>query len=92
MPIPTDRGYVVVVDETDGTKTVLIGADANGGYPKTVYAMHRAPVAVVVHPDVELHGNEAARQFTADLAEVFVDDDGAVHVARVEGLVGLTTT
>jgi hypothetical protein len=54
--------------------------------------MHRAPVAVVVHPDVELHGNEAARQFTADLAEVFVDDDGAVHVARVEGLVGLTTT
>jgi hypothetical protein len=88
MPIPTDRGYVVVLDESDGTQTVLIGSDANGGHPAIVYAMHVGSTAVAIHDDVELRGN-GPRRFTTEIAEVYVDDAGTVHVAPVEGLRGL---
>jgi hypothetical protein len=31
-----------------------------------------------------------SRQFTADLAEVYVDDQGIVHIATVDGLNAVT--
>jgi hypothetical protein len=84
MPIPTDRGYVVVVEEDDGSKTVLITSNANGGHPTDIYAMHVRTSGLAVHDDVELRGN-GPRRFTTQIAEVYVDDGGTVHVATVRG-------
>jgi hypothetical protein len=87
MSIPTDRGYVVVIDEDDGSKTVLVTSNANGGHPKDVYAMHVRSAALIVHDGVELRGNGSPR-FTTQMAEVYVDDAGTVHVATVRGARG----
>jgi hypothetical protein len=84
MPIPTDRGYVVVVDEDDGSKTVLVTSNAKGGHPTDVYAMHTGSSALAIHDDVELRAN-GSRRFTTQVAEVYVDDGGLVHVATVRG-------
>ncbi len=84
MPIPTDRGYVVVVDEDDGSKSVLITSNAKGGHPTDVYAMHVRTSALAIDSGVELRANGSCR-FTTQIAEVYVDDAGTVHVATVHG-------
>jgi len=89
MPIPTDRGYVVVVEDDAGTQTVMIGSKPNGGNADTVYAMHVSPNAIDIHSDVTMQGS-SARRFTRDLAEVYVDDQGTVHIAAIEGLSAVT--
>jgi hypothetical protein len=89
LPIPTDRGYVVVTQDDAGKQTVMIGTKPNNGHPDTVYAMHVSPSGVNVHSEVTMLGSRS-RQFTADLAEVYVDDQGIVHIATVDGLNAVT--
>ena len=87
MPIPTDRGYVVVSDEGDGTKTVSVAAEIVSGEPAGVYAMHVGSPSVVIHPEVRLVEGRF-NSFTPDVAEVFIDEAGTVHVAGVRSAHG----
>jgi hypothetical protein len=83
MTMPTDRGYVVVTDEADGTQTVQVAASIAEGKPVGVYAVHkRVPPPVVIHPEVELVADGPGR-FSRDVVQVFADRHGSVHVAAV---------
>jgi hypothetical protein len=82
VPLPTDRGYVVITDEADGTRTVHICASINDGSPQNVFAQHvRSPV-VSIHPDVATV-QAGSSTCTTDIAQVYADEEGTVHVASV---------
>ena len=90
MPIPTDRGYVVIAPNDAGTQTVMIGTAPNNGRPDTVYALHVVPEGSInIHEDVTMLASDPL-QFTDELAEVYVDDQNVVHVASVDGLHAVT--
>jgi hypothetical protein len=91
MPMPTDRGHVVISDEADGTKTVLICADVIKGHPQNVYAMHVRTTNLQVHPEVVLAHGTAGTQFSSDIVEVHRDDSGVVHVSGLQPVRSLTT-
>ncbi len=85
MAVPTDRGYVAVIDGGDGTTTVEIAARMRNGRPVDVYATHVGSSAVVIHPEVSLV-RDGPRGFTTEVVEVFSDDAGTVHVAGVRSI------
>lgn len=83
MPLPTDRGVVVIDVEDDGTSTVRICAEVVNGAPVDVFAEHHGAVHVRVHNDVPMftHGR---RSVSKRIAEVY-DDNGTINVGRVRG-------
>ena len=85
--LPTDRGYVVIIDNSDGTQSVLITSDSKGGHPTTVYAQYYGAPGVDIHDDVELLGG-GGRRWTKNLAQTYVDDNG-LHVATPQGMEGM---
>jgi hypothetical protein len=80
MPIPTDHGRVVIKDELDGTKTIIVCSDIVGGRPINAYAMHVRSSKVLLDPAVEMNVAVVGGSGSRETATVFVDDDGAVHV------------
>jgi hypothetical protein len=81
MPTPTDRGYVFVTSERDGTTTVRVAADIADGSPVGVYAEHVGATGVSLAPDVLLVEGDGS-SFSAEAVEVFGADDGVVHIAK----------
>jgi hypothetical protein len=83
MPLPTDRGYVLVTKEDDGTQTIMVCAGITNGEPVDVYAMHVRSSSVVIHPDVKLV-RAGSVSYTNKVVEVFADEAGTVHVAGAQ--------
>lgn len=81
MPIPTDHGRVVIKDEPDGTKTVIVCSDIVEGRPINAYAMHVRSSKVVIDSAVAMTARVLGGVGTNDSVTVFVDDNGAVHVS-----------
>jgi hypothetical protein len=91
MMLPTDHGIVVIADEADGLKTVMVCASFRDGEPVDVYAMHWLVPDVEIHAGVNLVALRPGsyRGYTDGLATVVRDDVGTVHVlppARGKGL------
>jgi hypothetical protein len=78
MAIPTDRGYVVITANPDGTTTLAICAQIEGGRPVGVFARHVQQPSVQIHPAVKLAQGNGFR-YTTHVAEVF-PAKGAVQV------------
>ncbi len=81
MAIPTDRGIVVITDESDGSQTVAIGAGVDDdGAPIDVYAKHVRVPRLVIDPAVRLVDTGLTRHSTR-IVEVFHDaSTGSVHI------------
>lgn len=79
MAIPTDRGYVVLTREDDGTTSVVICTDLIGDSPRNPYAMHPHRPSVSVDRAVEL-ATSGKTQHTTRVVEVCVAPDGTVRV------------
>lgn len=82
MTSPTDRGNVVVRNEPDGSKTVMVCAGFQAGQPVDVFAIHSHVAAVQIHDGISvgpLPGG-AYDGYTEGIAQVYRDDDGVVHV------------
>ena len=80
MPIPTDHGCVVITNEPDGTKTVIVCSDIVKGHPVNAYAMHVRSSSVVVDPNVKLDTPVVGGRGTKRNVTVFSDTDGTVRV------------
>lgn len=80
MPIPTDHGCVIIADEPDGTKTVIVCSDIVNGRPVNAYAMHVRSDSVAIHPAVTLDTAVVGGKGTTKSVTVFSDDDGTVRV------------
>lgn len=83
MPSPTDRGYVVVIQNADGTRAVRVAADIADGGPVGVYAEHVGTFPLVVDPGVMLVESDAGT-FSRDVVQVSSDDGGVVHIDRAD--------
>lgn len=79
MPIPTDRGMLVVHTEADGTTSLSVCAKVINGRPTDVYARHHHAWRVNIDPDVALtpHGKD---RYTREIVEVSRSADGVVSV------------
>jgi hypothetical protein len=79
MPIPTDRGMLVVHAEADGTTSLSICAKVINGQPTDVYARHHHALRVNIDPDVKLtpHGKN---RYTQEIVEVVGSVEGVVSV------------
>ena len=86
MATPTDRGYVVMAQEDDGTTTIAIAAAFADAAAPSVYATHVRTPKVIVHPEVKLV-QRGPVQVSNNVVEVHSDDTGVVHVTAVHGLV-----
>lgn len=77
---PTDRGYVVIQDEPDGSSTVFVaGALSHEGRPVEVSAIHTGVSNLVVGREVALtKGN--SRRWSSRIVDVFDDGYGSVHI------------
>lgn len=84
MPTPTDRGYVTVTENRDGTKTVSVSESVERGVPSGVFAEY-VRVSVVDVAEVAVRDAGKARS-SVGIAQVYADDEGVVHVDRVSGM------
>ncbi len=80
MPIPTDRGYVVLTRADDGTETLSVCAAMRGGQPTAAFAVHQGR-RVVLDEGVRLVEGPT-RRFSRNVLEVYVAPDGVLHVAE----------
>ena len=80
MGIPTDNGCVVINDEPDGSRTVIVCSDIVKGHPVNAYAMHVRSNKVVVDPRVALDTKVVGGIGTSQSVMVSADDDGTVRV------------
>jgi hypothetical protein len=78
--MPTDRGLVVVRDESDGTKSVFVCARVVDGTPRHTYATHVRARQVVIEPTVRMRRNGHSA-FTTEIAEVTGTEEGVVYVS-----------
>ena len=79
MPIPIDRGMLVVHAEPDGTTSLSICAKVINGKPTDVYARHHHARRVNIDADVALahHGKD---RYTHEIVEVASGADGVISV------------
>jgi len=79
MPMPIDRGMLVVHAESDGTTSLSICAKVINGKPTDVYAQHHHARRVSIDSDVALipHGKD---RYTREIVEVATGADGAIRV------------
>jgi hypothetical protein len=85
MPLPTDRGYAVLRQHSDGSVTVEVCAAIEDGRPINIHARHAQQPAVRIHPAVRLI-NAGSHQYTTQVVEVF-GGDGAINVRPPAGLI-----
>jgi len=86
MAIPTDRGFVIVKRESNGTTTVSISTSAPlAGESKDVFAQHVGERSIHIAPDVQLvkHGDLS---WTTAPVRVFVGDGGQVNIAAARSV------
>ncbi len=77
---PTDRGYVVIQDEPDGSSTVFVaGSLSHQGRPTEVSAIHTGVARLVVGKEVAL-SHASNRRWSSRIVDVFDDGNGAVHI------------
>jgi hypothetical protein len=69
MAIPTDRGYVVITANPNGTTTLAICTGIEGGKPVGVFARHVQQPRVQIDPAVKLAQGNGFR-YTTHVAEV----------------------
>lgn len=83
---PTDRGYVVLTELSDGTYNIEICDKVSPvGDPHTVYAKHVGVDDFVISPSSTFHERGNVRFSDAPL-EVFVDaDSNRLHIGVVHG-------
>jgi hypothetical protein len=79
MSIPTDRGYVVLTKEDDGTISVVVCAGLTRGYPTAPYAVHPHRSHVALDGKVKIVNAGRARH-TTEVVEVSIDDSDTVHI------------
>ena len=91
MAIPTDRGYVVLRKNDDGTTTVMIATEIENGEPVNVFASHVRAAKVRVHPGVRLV-DTGTHLHSDKVVEVFPSDDGVLQVRAPTRRVSLTIT
>ena len=87
MAIPTDRGHVILAEDTAGT-TVMIGTNLLDGEVQNVFARHVGAGEVRVHPGVRLAEGSGGR-YSLDVVEVYVGDDNAVNIRQLESTADL---
>jgi hypothetical protein len=75
----TDHGFVVVRDNGDGTKKVMVCDGVSAGEPKNVYAVHFKCTSLSVHPGISMV-NDAAGSYSKQVVEVFAETPGVVHL------------
>lgn len=80
MGIPTDHGCVVIKDESDGSKTVVVCSDIVKGRPVNAYAMHVRSNKVVIDPRVALDAIVVGGIGTTQSVMVSADNDGTVRI------------
>jgi len=85
MSLPTDRGYAVVRQHSDGSVTVEVCAAITDGRPTNIHARHAQQPAVRIHPDVRLV-DAGKYRYTTDVVEVFGAED-AVNIGPSLGLI-----
>jgi hypothetical protein len=76
---PTDRGFVVMDLNSDGTTTVMVCAAVEHGKPVNVYALYRQAPKIIVGPGLRMV-REGNRQYTRQVVEVFPASTGGVYV------------
>jgi hypothetical protein len=91
MAIPTDRGYVVLRKNDDGTTTVMIATAIENGEPVNVFASHVRAAKVRVDPSVHLVGT-GTQSHSNKVVEVFPGDDGVLQVRAPSRRASLTIT
>jgi hypothetical protein len=79
MATPTDRGFVVIDRNADGTSTVMVAAAVEHGKPVNVYAMYKDTPLVRVDPALRMV-DAGTRRYTCQVGEVFPASDGGVYV------------
>ena len=75
----TDHGFVVVRDNDDGTKKVMVCDGVAAGEPKNVYAVHFTCTSLTVHPGISMV-NTAAGSYSKQVVEVYAEAVGVVHI------------
>ena len=80
MATPTDRGYAVVLDNNDGTTTVMVCTALKNGSPVGTYARHVGVPTVHIDQGVAFR-HTAAHRYTTEIVEVFGDNHG-VHIQQ----------
>ena len=75
----TDHGFVVVRDNGDGTKKVMVCDGVAAGEPKNVYAVHFKCTSLTVHPGIRMV-NTAGGSYSKQVVEVFAEVAGVVHI------------
>jgi hypothetical protein len=85
----TDRGIAVVTRDAEGRQTVYVCSAVNGGQPSDVFAMHVAPPALVVDPDVAML-RTGTMAHTRTMVLVSTDQAGTVRIQLPPKGAGLT--
>jgi|SwirhisoilCB2_FD_contig_31_24579803_length_493_multi_5_in_0_out_0_1 hypothetical protein len=85
MPLPTDRGYAVVRQHSDGSVTVDVCGAVTNGQPTNIHARHAQQAAVRIHPAVRLV-DAGKYRYTTEVVEVF-GGDGAVNIHPSSGII-----
>jgi hypothetical protein len=85
MPAPTDRGYVVVKDNADGTKTVWICAEVAENYAAKAYARHENVEKLETDASINLRRTGPISR-SKQMVEVTHGDDGVVRINQVATL------
>lgn len=80
---PTDRGYVLVVKNPDGSTNVSICSEVYGGIPVNCYAQHFNSTDLRVDPSIALK-DRGSGQVIEQVVEV-VRDGGSVVIRQVVG-------
>jgi hypothetical protein len=83
MAIPTDRGHVILTEDTAGKTTVMVGTGLLDGEVQNVYAQHVGAPEVRVHPGVRL-ANGSDGRYSLDVVEVYVGGDNAINIRQLE--------
>src|SRR5690348_3237149 len=77
--LPTDHGFVVIRDMSDGTRKVMVCDAVSGGEPQNVYAAHFKCTSVTVHPGVSMVATPTGA-YSKGVIEVHADSPGVVHL------------
>jgi hypothetical protein len=78
--LPTDHGYVVVEDQADGTKKVIVCDGVTAGQPQNAIAIHFKCTSLRVHSGVRMERSAAGTAHTRKVVEVFAESRGVVHL------------
>jgi hypothetical protein len=85
MPIPTDRGYVILSKDAAGTMTVRVSVTPpDRGRSRQVFAEHTGETRVAVDSGVRLV-NSGDVSWSTTPVQVFVDSRGVVNIRPVHG-------